>query len=84
MSRLRLTFKCWNCDSTFQLTRELAGQPRLLIDCPYCAARCVYDLDHYRDSKTEVLRGTEIDLEKETLNLPEVIVTTEPSEEDVQ
>ena len=83
MNRLRLTFKCWNCDQTFQLTRDISNNPRALIDCPYCGKRSVYDFNLYRDSKSEVLKdGSEIDMEKVILDLPEVIDTFKPKEED--
>ncbi|WP_018014561.1 hypothetical protein [Teredinibacter turnerae] len=82
-NRMRLTFKCWSCSKTYQLTREISGNPRVIIDCPYCSKRGVYDFNLYRDTKSEILRGSDIDLERETLNLPAIIETYEPTEEEL-
>ncbi|HHS84334.1 MAG TPA: hypothetical protein ENK38_05325 [Gammaproteobacteria bacterium] len=80
--RKRLRLKCWKCDKTFALTMDIAGQPLISKECPFCGARCTIDLNPYRQSTTEVLRGTEIDLQKETLHLPEEIPTANPDEGD--
>lgn len=78
----RLALKCWKCTATFELTLDITGKPEFLKECPYCLAPCCFDLDRYRQSTTEVLKGTPLDVQKQRLNLPKEIPTTEPSKED--
>ncbi len=59
MPKRRLTFRCWNCEKTYAMTRELDGQPTLIVACPYCEKEAVVDLDPYRQSITVVHKGVD-------------------------
>ncbi len=80
--RKRLNLQCWQCNQAFELTLNIVGQPLFSKECPYCHAQCIIDLDPYRQSTTEILRGAEIDPEKEELILPTQIPTTKPDKDD--
>jgi len=78
----RLNLTCWNCHETFELTLDITNQPLFSRECSHCNAQCIIDLNPYRQPISEVLRGREIDLEKEKLILPEQIPTIKPNEEE--
>ncbi len=84
MEKKRLTFKCWNCDREYALTREIQGQPKLFVACPYCEKAAVVDLAPYRSPVVDIFKS--IDMPKsnaeETLTLPAVIPTTAPPPEE--
>lgn len=79
----RLTFQCWRCQKTYSLLFELAGDPVLAVECPYCGQEAIADLNPYRQDQTiDVFKGdTTAPLAVgETLNLPAIIPTTPAGE----
>ena len=81
---VRLKFKCWNqdCGREYSLLREVQGQPKLLVQCPFCDAEAEVDLAPCRSPVTPVYKGIDPPAEPlaETLLLPDVLPTT-PREE---
>ncbi|MCE7987728.1 MAG: hypothetical protein DYG89_41725 [Caldilinea sp. CFX5] len=75
MQKQRLTFRCWHCGRTYAMTRELDGQPTLIVACPFCEKEAVVDLDPYRKSITVVHKGLD-DAAVEEYAFPDVIPTT--------
>ncbi|MDM8531394.1 hypothetical protein QUF63_09485 [Anaerolineales bacterium HSG25] len=74
----RLTFKCFNCERTYQLNREIQGQPKLEVACPYCDTKAVADLRPFwrQNNKIEVhkdLQGQSLSLDM--FDLPDVLPT---------
>lgn len=78
--RKRLTFKCWNCNKTYTLLREITDEQTLIAACPYCNAEAVVDLKPYRKEKKAVMRGNGEDEQNlgEELELPDVLPTQKP------
>ncbi len=78
----RLTFKCWNdkCQKEYSLLRDLQGQPKLFVACPFCEQEGIVDLDPYRNNRVEVFKGdtSENSPIGNTLNLPDIIPTMPP------
>ncbi len=76
----RLKFECHKCHKNFEWTIDMTGQPQLSKECPFCGTRCItIDPDPYHSAVTEILRGHPINLETETLQLPNIIPTTKPN-----
>jgi DNA-directed RNA polymerase subunit RPC12/RpoP len=71
----RLKFKCWQCDREYSLTRDVQGQPKLIVECPFCEHEAVADLAPYRSEAVEVYRGDGNGAE--TITLPDVIPTSQ-------
>lgn len=76
----RLTFKCWKCQKTYTLLREITNEQVLIVACPYCNAEAKAKLDSYRNKPITVLKG---DGGKEQppgleLQLPDIIPTQKP------
>lgn len=78
----RLTFKCWNCDRTYELTRTIEGQPRLLVECPYCEKEAVVELAPYRSETVTLFKSIDPnrDRAEQSFTLPAVIPTVQPEE----
>jgi hypothetical protein len=77
----RLKFKCWNCEREYSLTRDLQGQPRLIVECPFCEREAVVDLAPYRSEAVGVYKGEAESGGAETITLPDVIPTSPLSEQ---
>lgn len=79
----RLTFKCWHCQRDYSLLFDLEGKPKLRVECPFCGQEGIADLNPYWEESVEVFRSGEPKGESvgATLNLPDVIPTTQPEEE---
>lgn len=71
----RCKFKCWNCQREYSLLREVQGQPKLMVACPFCEAEGVVDLAPYRSPVVEIQQSGEGGITAETLHLPEVLPT---------
>jgi len=78
----RIKLLCWHCKREYSLLRELQGNPRLLVECPFCEREAVVDLAPYRSEVVDVMATDEAPVKKvgETLDLPLVLPTT-PREE---
>jgi len=78
----RLTFQCWHCNREYSLTREVEGQPRLLVECPYCEKEGVVDLAPFRSEAVEIFKSVDPPRARagQNLTLPEVIPTVQPEE----
>jgi DNA-directed RNA polymerase subunit RPC12/RpoP len=78
----RLTFKCWNCQKTYSLLREVEGKPKLAVACPYCRKDGTVDLDPYRQDKVELFREDKSEKTNlgSTLQLPKVVPTSPPED----
>ena len=74
----RLAFQCWNCPNTYTLLRELTDKQKLFVACPYCGAEAVASLKPYYKEKIEVLRSKEKGKTQISLDLPDVLPTTQP------
>ncbi|MDD2922027.1 MAG: hypothetical protein PHQ36_07045 [Anaerolineales bacterium] len=76
MEKERYTFKCWNCEKTYTLLREITKEQTLTVACPYCSAEAVVDLEPFLKKVKPTLRGEEPpqDLGEE-LDLPEIFPT---------
>jgi len=57
MAKQRPDFVCWQCRRHFGQTLELERQTQVLVECPYCHAECLVELEPYQISITEVMRG---------------------------
>ncbi len=76
----RFEFKCWKCERTYTLFREITDQQELFVACPYCNMEAVVKLDPFRKNPTILIRGTK-DKEKslgDELQLPDIIPTQKP------
>jgi DNA-directed RNA polymerase subunit RPC12/RpoP len=79
----RFTFKCWNCNRTYNLLREITNDQVLAVACPYCNSEGVVDLDPFRKKPEKVMRsatyvpGKSTDLGEE-LDLPDILPTQKP------
>lgn len=80
----RVKLLCWHCGRDYTLLRELHGQPRLLVECPYCEREAVADLAPYRTEVVEVQAGEEPagEVGVGTLYLPSVLPTRAMDEEE--
>lgn len=79
----RLKFQCWNCEKTYSLFREITGQQKLIVACPFCGEEAVAQLGPYRREVKNVLktvdaRASESTLPETELALPEIIPTEKP------
>ena len=73
----RFSFKCWNCDKTYTLFKEITKEQTIIVACPYCNLEAAVDLNPFRKKIKAVLRGTkenEQDMGDE-LSFPNVIPT---------
>ncbi len=79
----RLTFACWNCEESYRLVRDVSGQPKLRVQCPFCDEEAVAELDPYRSPVTDIYRSdVPSNSREETINLPDIIPTREPTAAD--
>jgi hypothetical protein len=54
----RLEFKCWNCEKTYSLLREIGeGNPILWVACPFCGKEGIVDLNPFRE-KADLIHKT--------------------------
>lgn len=76
----RFTFKCWNCERTYTLFREITNQQTLQVACPYCKADGVVDLAPYlKDKKIIVKREGDTDENiGHEYQFPDVLPTNKP------
>ena len=81
----RVKMTCWNpdCGREYSLLREFKGQPLLFVKCPFCMKEGVVDLAPWRSKLWEITQG-EGGYMLETLDLPDVLPTRKPKEEDEQ
>jgi DNA-directed RNA polymerase subunit RPC12/RpoP len=72
----RFEFKCWKCERTYTLFREITDEQELIVACPFCNAEGVVDLKPFRKKVETVLKGIERkqDLGDE-LQLPNILPT---------
>ena len=80
--RKRLKLQCWKCSKTFELTLEIEADPRYVKECVFCQCKLTIDLNPFRKSVTEVLKGKALELANEDLVLPDLIPTQEPDREE--
>ncbi|MCG2788314.1 MAG: hypothetical protein L6461_24765 [Anaerolineae bacterium] len=73
-NKKRYTFKCWNCQKTYTLQREITAEQKWIVACPYCLKEAVVLLSFLPKKKT-VFRGGQAEAENEELDLPEIIPT---------
>ncbi len=76
----RFTFKCWKCDQTYTLFREITDEQQLFVGCPFCNAEAVVDLKPFRKEKKTIFRG-ESENEQSLgieLDLPDILPTEKP------
>ena len=52
----RLKFKCWNCDRKYTLFKEITDEQVLIVECPFCKAEGVVNLNPYWNRTITVLR----------------------------
>ena len=75
----RLEFKCWKCQKTYELLREIGeGNPQLLVACPFCHAEGIVDLDPYREPIDTIYKGgspQKAIAEEMAYNLPAILPT---------
>ena len=78
----RFTFRCWHCDRTYELTRTIEGQPRLLVECPYCEKEGVVDLAPFRSETVTIFKSVNPPpaSAEQSLTLPDVIPTVQREE----
>lgn len=71
----RIKFRCWNkeCRREYSLLKQIQGEPKLLVECPFCGAEGVVDLARWRTDTTAVMRGGEGDIPG--FRLPDVLPT---------
>jgi len=74
--KTRPSFVCWQCERTFGQVVDLAGDPVLLLECPYCGAACKVDPAPYKQRVIEVLRGEEADPGEVRYELPARVPTS--------
>ncbi|WP_089727770.1 hypothetical protein [Candidatus Thiosymbion oneisti] len=79
--KTRPSFVCWQCERTFGLVVDLAGDPVLLLECPYCSAQCKVDLYPYRARIVTVMRDQTAGPGDVRYELPARIPTSEPGDE---
>lgn len=81
----RLKFKCWNpdCNREYSMTREIVGNPQIIVACPICGKEGVVDLDPFRDSTVPVYQsdGTSVAPPIPIYNFPDVIPTSERTDQ---
>lgn len=83
----RIRLKCWNaaCGREYTLLREFEGQPQLFVACPYCLSEGVVDLAPWRSKTVEIYQGESGQgFTLETLDLPAVLPTRGPAEEEAE
>jgi len=85
MVKKRLTFKCWNCQRTYSLLRELTGKEKLFAACPYCGAEAVVDLDAYASPALTTYKHVHPGGGPDgfVLDLPDVLPTRQPTEKEL-
>jgi hypothetical protein len=75
----RLDFKCWNCQKTYTLQREIGeGNPILWVACPYCYKEAMVNLDPFRKPVDTISRGDSpqiITIGDTVYELPDVLPT---------
>lgn len=75
----RLEFKCWNCEKTYSLLREIGeGHPILSVACPFCGEEAVVDLDPHRKKPDEIYRTDSpqtITVGETVYDLPDILPT---------
>lgn len=71
----RFTFKCWNCQQTYTLFREVTKEQVLTVACPYCNKEAVFDPSPYPPIKVILRDASDAMQETEKLDLPEVLPT---------
>ena len=76
----RFEFKCWKCEKTYTLFREITDQQELFVPCPYCNAEAVVKLAPYRTKNTTLFRKVDLTsaLFGDDLVLPAVLPTQKP------
>jgi len=57
----RFSFKCWNCDRTYTLLREITEEQELIVACPYCEKEAVVKLKPFIKEKKVIRRGEAIE-----------------------
>ncbi len=77
----RLTFKCWHCNRTYSLLRDLTGSPKLNVACPYCEKAGIADLNPHQNNEVDIHKQPDLDKKPPDLNLPKIIPTTAPEGE---
>lgn len=78
----RLNFKCWKCQRSYSLLRELEGKPKFAVECPFCGEEGIADLDPYREDSVEVFKSGTSDKERIDIawDFPAVIPTVQPED----
>ena len=78
----RLKYQCWNCKKTYTLYKEIEIGMKVKVACPYCYKEGMVDLRNYEDQLIPTQRGESTESrETNVLNLPEIIPTEEPQED---
>ena len=75
----RLEFKCWNCQKTYSLLREIGERnPILWVACPFCGQEGMADLAPHRRKIDEIYRTTSpqsITVGETVYDLPDILPT---------
>ena len=75
----RLQFKCWKCEKTYSLLREIEeGNPILSVACPFCFQAGVVDLAPHRKKIDEIYRTDSpqhITVGQTVYDLPDILPT---------
>jgi len=75
----RLEFKCWNCEKTYSLLREIGeGNPILWVACPFCHKKAMVDLDPFRKPIDTIYRKDSpqnITVGEMVYDLPDILPT---------
>lgn len=74
----RIKFRCWNCQREYSLLKQIQGEPKLFVECPFCGAEGVVDLAKWRTDTITLVRGKEEGIPG--YSLPDVL-PTRPREE---
>ncbi len=56
----RFTFKCWNCEETYSVFKEVDLAQKLQVKCTYCHANADVDFRPFHRRKKGVLHQKEI------------------------
>ncbi|HRA67937.1 MAG TPA: hypothetical protein PL187_18045 [Caldilinea sp.] len=80
----RLKYRCWSCDREYSMTREIVGNPQIIVACPYCGKEGAVDLDPFRDNTVSIYQSADAPAAPSipTYTFPDVIPTSQPTDQD--
>ncbi len=76
----RLEFKCWNCEKSYSLLREIEeGNPELWVACPFCHKEGIVDLAPYPRKNVDTIYRSDspqnITVGQTVYELPDILPT---------